>query len=150
MRSLPRCNSAPAFCVDTSSPQTKNVWLVTGTPFSTTLRQLERPLFVLGHAVNGMHLQDIYEGWPPKTNDEVVDALKKLMIRAPLPICSPAHALPLTSCALAMRRSHEVATHRRAGRARTARDRPGHGVVAPLVKSSGSASWPRLSMEARG
>ena len=37
--------------------QTKFVWLVTGTPFSTSLHQLKNQASVLGHAIDGLQLK---------------------------------------------------------------------------------------------
>ena len=101
--------------------QTSNVWLVTGTPFSTSLNQLKYQACVLGHSLDGLQLKrgklrdatvasahgarpsppppklspltsppfatrkdvwkNSYSGPPQLDNDEVVDRLKKIMIR---------------------------------------------------------------------
>ena len=57
------------------------MWLVTGTPFSTSLDQLSNQSWVLGHAVHGLKLGEVWEHGKMVDNDEVVDTLKKILIR---------------------------------------------------------------------
>jgi len=64
----------------------KFVWCVTGTPFSTQLVQLETQARILGQWEGGFKLSTILAGSPYqssvyKSNDEVVDMLREVMIR---------------------------------------------------------------------
>jgi len=70
-----------------NSYHTNNLWLVTGTPFSTSLGQLKTQANLLGHAYHGLK---VAETWatrathprgPMTDNPEVVERLKKLMIK---------------------------------------------------------------------
>ena len=68
---------------------TKNLWLVTGTPFSTGLRQLQTQSQLLGHWLHGLKMSELdkktsscgYYGPLKVDNPEVVERLKKLMIK---------------------------------------------------------------------
>lgn len=69
---------------------TKNLWLVTGTPFSTGLHQLSTQSQLLGHWFHGLKLSEVdkkecshYNGRYTMMldNPEVVERLKKLMIK---------------------------------------------------------------------
>ena len=64
----------------------KFVWCVTGTPFSTQLVQLETQARILGQWEGGFKLSTIlacspYQSSLYKSNDEVVDMLREVMIR---------------------------------------------------------------------
>lgn len=58
--------------------QAGKVWLVTGTPFSTELRQLVNQAQLLGQYEDGVRLRELFEGqwdprtrWPPQPGDGI-------------------------------------------------------------------------------
>ena len=56
-----------------------NVWMVTGTPFSTSLEQLLPQAYLTGHLQSGLRLFDLLED--KEDNIAVRDALRKVIIR---------------------------------------------------------------------
>jgi len=66
---------------------TNNLWLVTGTPFSTSLSQLKTQANLLGHAYHGLKVAETWERAHRHDdklimdNPDVVERLKKLMIK---------------------------------------------------------------------
>ena len=61
--------------------QTSNLWLVTGTPFTTSLSQLQNQCWLLGQVELLGTVTGQQYAYPPPTNEEVVSALRKLMVR---------------------------------------------------------------------
>ena len=61
--------------------QTSNLWLVTGTPFTTSLSQLQNQCWLLGQVEFLGTVTGQQYAYPPPTNEEVVSALRKLMVR---------------------------------------------------------------------